>query len=74
MRNSSSISKIGSILGAIAHLIRHPLGVDGDKKIQSLKREYHYAIGGGNPEFHPRRTRFKGWQRENRRHNSKLYR
>lgn len=29
---------------------------------------------GGTPEFHPRRKKFKGWQRENRRYNSKLYR
>lgn len=25
------------------------------------------SINGYNPEFHPRRTKFKGWMRENRR-------
>ena len=30
-------------------------------------RGINYASGGYNPEFHPKRTKFKGWMRENRR-------
>lgn len=32
---------------------------------------YHAApngfVGGGSPEFHPKRTKYKGWMREHRR-------
>ncbi len=30
-------------------------------------RGYNYAIGGYNPEYHPRHSKFKGWMRERRR-------
>ena len=30
-------------------------------------RGKNYARGGYNPEFHPKRTKFKGWMRERRR-------
>jgi len=31
-------------------------------------RGSNYALGGYNPEFHPKRMKFKGWMRENRRY------
>jgi hypothetical protein len=30
-------------------------------------RGMNYARGGYNPEFYPKRTKFKGWMRERRR-------
>jgi hypothetical protein len=30
-------------------------------------RGMNYALGGYNPMYQPRRTKFKGWMRENRR-------
>lgn len=30
-------------------------------------RGHNYAVGGYSPEFHPKRTKFKGYMRENRR-------
>ena len=39
--------------------------VMGDKEMQTF-RGHNYIRGGYNPEFHPRRTKFKGWMRENR--------
>lgn len=34
------------------------------------QNSYHFAVGGYNPIFTPRRTKFKGYMRENRRFNS----
>jgi len=42
-----------------------PMG-DLRKEVPHFKG-FNYAIGGYNPEFHPRRGKFKGYMRENKR-------
>lgn len=42
-------------------MMQHPL--DFIDELKGSRREFHNAIGGFNPEFHPKRTKFKGYMR-----------
>lgn len=49
------------MLASIATMMQHPL--DFIDELKGSRREFHNAIGGFNPEFHPKRTKFKGYMR-----------
>ena len=51
--------RIAFLMTAIAGMIKNPL--PDMKELKSTKRELHFAMGGGNAEFHPKRTKRKGY-------------
>ncbi len=50
-----------------AYLLSAILNPIGDNSEIPRIKGYNYAIGGYNPEYHPRRGKFKGYMRENKR-------
>jgi hypothetical protein len=65
MKANKSFSMRTMLLRAIASLFHSNDLKPEDKSAQlkNLNRQYHYSGGGGNPEFHPKRTKFKGYMR-----------
>lgn len=65
MKANKSLSMRMMLFSAIASLFHANDLKPEDKQhqLKNLNRQYHYSGGGGNPEFYPKRTKFKGYMR-----------
>jgi len=62
MKANRATSRIGFLMMSIAMMFKHP--VENAQDIKKTSRELHYATGGWNAEFHPKKTKFKGYMRD----------
>jgi len=67
MKPNKSNLRIGFLFHAIASLLANPL--PNNQQLGRYRRELHFASGGSNPIYFPKRKKLKGWQKENKRYN-----
>ena len=58
--------KTGRFMGLFGGLLLASLFANRTEDMPRL-RGYNHAVGGYNPEYHPRHRKLKGWMKENRR-------
>ena len=55
-----TINRSKSMISMLFAAIASGLLLNDTTKVSKSRRELHFALGGGNAEFHPKRTKRKG--------------